>query len=88
MINVCIFLADTCGYVLQGAKASQAIQEVIQKRRYQPGQSRCDLLQHLINEGNRPDNGQRMTTRDIIDQMSELLLAGSETTSGTIACLF
>ncbi|KAF7167575.1 hypothetical protein CNMCM5623_000881 [Aspergillus felis] len=29
-----------------------------------------------------------MTTRDIIDQMSELLLAGSETTSGTIACLF
>lgn len=29
-----------------------------------------------------------MTSRDILDQMSELLLAGSETTSGTIACLF
>jgi cytochrome P450 len=61
---------------------------VIQKRRDKPGDSRPDLLQHLINEGNRPDNGQRMTTRDIIDQMSELLLAGSETTSGTISCLF
>ncbi|GFF23017.1 probable cytochrome P450 110 [Aspergillus udagawae] len=66
----------------------QAIHTVIQKRRDKPGDSRPDLLQHLINEGNRPDNGQRMTTRDIIDQMSELLLAGSETTSGTIACLF
>lgn len=29
-----------------------------------------------------------MKTREIIDQMAELLLAGSETTSGTIACLF
>lgn len=29
-----------------------------------------------------------MTTRDIVDQMAEILLAGSETTSGTIACLF
>jgi cytochrome P450 len=30
----------------------------------------------------------KMATRDIVDQMSEILLAGSETTSGTIACLF
>jgi cytochrome P450 len=45
-------------------------------------------LQHLVEEGERPDNGVRMTTRDIVDQMSEVLLAGSETTSGTIACLF
>ncbi len=29
-----------------------------------------------------------MTTRDIVDQMAEILLAGSETTLGTISCLF
>lgn len=29
-----------------------------------------------------------MGTREIIDQMAEILLAGSETTSGTIACFF
>lgn len=29
-----------------------------------------------------------MSSRDIFDQMSEILLAGSETTSGTIASLF
>ncbi|KAF4500448.1 cytochrome P450, family 3, subfamily A [Fusarium agapanthi] len=47
-----------------------------------------DLLQHLIENGKRPDNEQTMNSRDILDQMSEILLAGSETTSGTIACLF
>lgn len=36
----------------------------------------------MIDEGSRPDTGFRMDIRDIIDQMSELLLAGSETTSG------
>lgn len=36
----------------------------------------------------RPDSGYKMSSRDIIDQMSEVLLAGSETTSGTIACLW
>ena len=29
-----------------------------------------------------------MQPRDVVDQMAEILLAGSETTSGTIACLF
>lgn len=29
-----------------------------------------------------------MNSKDIVDQMSEIMLAGSETTSGTIACLF
>ncbi|KAG9495280.1 hypothetical protein J7337_013516 [Fusarium musae] len=47
-----------------------------------------DLLQHLIENGKRPDNEEAMNSRDILDQMSEILLAGSETTSGTIACLF
>lgn len=50
--------------------------------------SRRDLLQHLIEEGKKPDSGNAMNTRDIVDQMAEILLAGSETTSGTIACLF
>ena len=36
----------------------------------------------MLTEGNRPDTGERMKNRDIIDQMAELLLAGSETTSG------
>lgn len=42
----------------------------------------------VIDEGRKPDTGTAMTSRDIIDQMAEVLLAGSETTSGTIACLF
>lgn len=29
-----------------------------------------------------------MGTREVVDQMAEILLAGSETTSGTIACFF
>ncbi|KAI3392842.1 hypothetical protein diail_5048 [Diaporthe ilicicola] len=49
---------------------------------------RQDLLQHMIEKGRRPDTGGAMASRDIIDQMAEVLLAGSETTSGTIACLF
>jgi hypothetical protein len=48
-------------------------------------ETRHDLLQHLIDNGKRPDNGKVMSARDIIDQMAELLLAGSETTSGTLA---
>ena len=43
---------------------------------------RMDLLQHMLDNGNRPDTGEPMSDQDIIDQMSELLLAGSETTSG------
>lgn len=50
--------------------------------------NRPDLLQHLIEEGAKPDTKAPMETKDIVDQMSEILLAGSETTSGTIACLF
>lgn len=49
---------------------------------------RRDLLQHLIEEGKKPDTGTAMTARDIVDQMAEILLAGSETTSGTLGCLF
>lgn len=33
-------------------------------------------------QGERPDTGTKMSNRDVIDQMAELLLAGSETTSG------
>lgn len=43
---------------------------------------RMDVLQHMLDEGERPDTGMRMNNREITDQMSELLLAGSETTSG------
>ena len=42
----------------------------------------------MIDEGKNPANNTRMSARQIVDQMSEILLAGSETTSGTIACLF
>ena len=45
---------------------------------------RIDLLQHMLDNGNRPDTGEPMSDQDIIDQMSELLLAGSETTSGRL----
>lgn len=49
---------------------------------------RSDLLQHLVEEGKNASSNTRMSTRQIVDQMSEILLAGSETTSGTTACLF
>ena len=65
-----------------------AIDHILKRRQQSSDESRPDLLQHLIKEGRNPSNGTRMSTRQIIDQMSEILLAGSETSSGTIACLF
>lgn len=38
----------------------------------------------MIDAGCKADTGIKMNTREIVDQMSEILLAGSETTSGTI----
>lgn len=65
-----------------------AIDRVVQRRQRVDLGSRPDLLQHMIDEGKNPANNTRMSARQIVDQMSEILLAGSETTSGTIACLF
>ncbi|KAF5564733.1 cytochrome P450 monooxygenase 3A9 [Fusarium phyllophilum] len=64
-----------------------AIDSIVLQRSHEKQHS-SDLLQHLIENGKRPDNEETMNSRDILDQMSEILLAGSETTSGTIACLF
>ncbi|KAG4426254.1 hypothetical protein IFR04_000720 [Cadophora malorum] len=67
-----------------------AIDKLVQGRKQivDVEKKRPDLLQHLIDEGKNPGNETKMSTRQIVDQMSEILLAGSETTSGTIACLF
>jgi cytochrome P450 len=65
-----------------------AIDRIVQRRKNSSDVSRHDLLQYMIDEGKDPCNNTRMSTRQIIDQMSELLLAGSETTSGTLGCLF
>ena len=65
-----------------------AIDRVVQRRQRVDLGSRPDLLQHMIDEGKNPANNTRMSARQIVDQMSEILLAGSETTSGTMACLF
>ncbi|KAL2682376.1 hypothetical protein Neosp_006826 [[Neocosmospora] mangrovei] len=70
------------------SKRYQAIDAVVQRRHGADDATRKDLLQHLIDEGTKPDTLKTMNTRDIVDQMSEILLAGSETTSGTTACLF
>ncbi|KAK1579121.1 cytochrome P450 [Colletotrichum navitas] len=70
------------------AEMITAINAVVQRRKLSPDVERRDLLQHLIEEGKKPDTGTAMSTRDIVDQMAEILLAGSETTSGTIGCLF
>ncbi|CAG8951083.1 hypothetical protein HYFRA_00006481 [Hymenoscyphus fraxineus] len=69
---------------------TRAISTLIDERRTneRDPNARRDVLQHMLEEGKRPDTGIRMSNQDIIDQMSELLLAGSETTSGTIAFLF
>ncbi|KAF5585627.1 cytochrome P450 monooxygenase family 3 subfamily A [Fusarium subglutinans] len=74
--------------LLREALARRAIDAVVQRRRTTDDSDRKDLLQHLIDEGKKPDTLTTMNTRDIVDQMSEILLAGSETTSGTTACLF
>ncbi|KAL9561580.1 hypothetical protein ACKAV7_014427 [Fusarium commune] len=66
---------------------TMAIDSIVRQRSDEKQHS-PDLLQHLIENGKRPDNEETMNSRDILDQMSEILLAGSETTSGTIACLF
>ncbi|KAK2599236.1 hypothetical protein N8I77_011006 [Diaporthe amygdali] len=70
------------------AEMITAIDAVVRRRSASKDTERQDLLQHMIDEGRKPDTGTAMTARDIIDQMAEVLLAGSETTSGTIACLF
>ncbi|KAK2006680.1 cytochrome P450 [Colletotrichum eremochloae] len=70
------------------AEMITAIDAVVQRRKRTSNFQRRDLLQHLIEEGKKPDTGSSMSARDIVDQMAEILLAGSETTSGTIGCLF
>ncbi|BCR96891.1 uncharacterized protein AKAW2_30210S [Aspergillus luchuensis] len=65
-----------------------AISAVASHRKATPKSVRPDLLQHLLENGERPDSGVKMGTREVVDQMAEILLAGSETTSGTIACFF
>ncbi|KAK1997322.1 cytochrome P450 [Colletotrichum falcatum] len=70
------------------AEMITAIDAVVQRRKRTSYVERRDLLQHLIEEGKKPDTGASMSARDIVDQMAEILLAGSETTSGTIGCLF
>ncbi|KAJ5703250.1 cytochrome P450, partial [Penicillium malachiteum] len=65
-----------------------AISAVANNRDTRPETVRPDLLQHIIDNGQRPDSGVKMGTREVVDQMAEILLAGSETTSGTIACFF
>ncbi|PYH34398.1 cytochrome P450 [Aspergillus neoniger CBS 115656] len=65
-----------------------AISAVAGHRKATPKSVRPDLLQHLLENGERPDSGVKMGTREVVDQMAEILLAGSETTSGTIACFF
>ncbi|KAH8593479.1 cytochrome P450 [Bisporella sp. PMI_857] len=70
------------------AQMIKAIDVIVQKRKLSNSLSRPDLLQHLIDEGLKPDTGVKMSTRNIVDQGSEILLAGSETTSGTLGSLF
>ncbi|KAI9892798.1 MAG: hypothetical protein M1814_001219 [Vezdaea aestivalis] len=66
----------------------QVIGTIIDQRRGDPTDSPRDILQQIIMHGKIPETGMYMQTRNIIDQMSELLMAGSETTSGTVAALF
>jgi cytochrome P450 len=70
------------------AQMITAIDHTVQRRRTNSEDSRPDLLQHMIEEGKNPADDTRMSTRQIVDHMSEVLLAGTETTSGTIACFF
>ncbi|KAH7123056.1 cytochrome P450 [Dactylonectria macrodidyma] len=67
---------------------TMAIDSIVKQRTESKEDSSSDLLQYLVENGKRPDTEEVMSSRDILDQMSEILLAGSETTSGTIACLF
>ncbi|EPS29010.1 hypothetical protein PDE_03956 [Penicillium oxalicum 114-2] len=65
-----------------------AIAAVTKGRAESSENARPDLLQHVIDEGISPNRGDKMSTKEIIDQMAELMLAGSETSAGTMANLF
>lgn len=73
---------------------AKAIEVMMQRRmrvtgdKLEAAETRHDLLQHVIEQGKRPDNGKPMTGREIADHMSEVLIGGSETTSNQMACLF
>ncbi|KAJ5489789.1 hypothetical protein N7539_004679 [Penicillium diatomitis] len=66
----------------------RAIAAVTSSRSHSNEGARPDLPQHLIDESLSPHRGTKMETKEVIDQMAEILLAGSETASGTIACFY
>lgn len=73
---------------------TKAIETILSRRtaitegKLEAAETRRDLLQHVIEQGKRPDNDQPLTSLEIIDHMSEVLIGGSETTSTQIGTLF
>lgn len=73
---------------------TKAIEAILRRRtastegKFEMAETRQDLLQHVIEQGKRPDNDQPLTSLEIIDHMSEVLIGGSETTSTQIGTLF
>ena len=70
------------------AQMVTAVDYLVERRKNTIDATRPDLLQHMIEEGKNPGNDTKMSTRQVVDQMSEILLGGSETTSGTIGGFF
>lgn len=62
--------------------------KVMVRRRSQGIVRREDLLQRIVEEGKRPDNDEPWTEREMLDQLAELLVGGSETTSFQTTMLF
>lgn len=73
---------------------TKAIETILRRRmdptgeKLEAAETRHDLLQHVVEQGKRPDNDQPLTSLEIIDHMSEVLIGGSETTSTQIGTLF
>lgn len=57
-------------------------------RQENPDSFRHDLLQKIVDEGKNPSTQQPMSTREVIDQSCEFIIAGSENPSFVLTMLF
>jgi cytochrome P450 len=64
---------------------TKLIQQLIERRRGEPAESHFDFLGMLLAARNR-ETGAGMTDREMIDEVTTLIVAGHETTANTLNC--
>lgn len=81
------YRAMTKKYFQDIEKMREVADEVVQARRANPDSKRKDLLAAMMN-GVDPKTGKKMSDVSITDNLITFLVAGHETTSGTLSFLF